>query len=160
MAFNSNAPVIFGGVSATTNSRGSNDPELGTRMWYEGREYVYVYNDCNSNMAVGQGVVLQSGASGYSCSISSVTSVDIVVGIVRNSTISTGYYGWAVTKGITYVKMMATSGTVAAGDLLEIGGNGLFYKASNTTGNIAPAVGKALEAIVSSATGLAYVSCY
>lgn len=160
MSFYSAGPVIFGGVSATTNSLGSSDPEIGTRRWEGGREYVYVYNDCNSNMAVGQGIVLTSGASGYSCTISSVTSADCVVGIVRNATISTGYYGWAVTKGITYVKMMATSGTVAAGDLLEIGGNGLFYKASNTTGNIAPAVGKALEAIVSSATGLAYVSCY
>lgn len=160
MTFYSAGPVIFGGVSATTATPGANDPALGTRRWEDGREYVYIYNDCNSNMAVGQGIVLQSGVSGYSCTISSVTSVDCVVGVVRHQTISTGYYGWAVTKGITYVKMMATSGTVAAGDLIEIGGNGLFYKASNTTGNIAPAVGKALEAIVSSATGLAYVSCY
>jgi len=160
MAYSSNSPVSFFPISATTSALGANDGELGTRRYEQGREYVLVYNDCNSNMAIGQGITLQTGASGYSCTISSVTSVDIVVGVVRHQTISTGYYGWAVTKGITYVKMMATSGTVAAGDLLEIGGNGLFYKASNTTGNIAPAVGKALEAIVSSATGLAYVSCY
>lgn len=160
MSYYSNSPVSFFPVSAVTNSLGANDGRLGDRVRFEGREYVLVYNDCNSNMAIGQGITLQSAASGYSCTISSVTSVDIVVGVVRHQTISTGYYGWAVTKGITYVKMMATSGTVAAGDLLEIGGNGLFYKASNTTGNVAPAVGKALEAIASSATGVAYVSCY
>lgn len=160
MAFSSNSPVSFFPVSATTSALGANDGEVGYRRHEQGREYVLVYNDGNSNMAVGMGIVLQSGASGYSCTISSVTSADCCVGIVRHQTISTGYYGWAVTKGVTYVKMMATSGTVAAGAMLELGGNGLFYGASNTTGNISPAVGKALEAIVSSATGLAYVSCY
>lgn len=159
MAFSSNSPVSFFPVSATTSALGANDGELGTRRWEQGREYVLVYNDCNSNMAVGQGIVLQSSVSGYSCTISSVTSADCVVGIVRHQTISTGYYGWAVTKGITYVKMMSTV-SAAAGELLEIGANGLFYKASNTTGNIAPAVGKAIEGIASNATGLAYVSCY
>ena len=153
-------PVSFFPISATTSALGANDGEVGTRRFEQGREYVLVYNDGNSNMAVGQGIVLQSGVSGHSCTISSVTSVDCLVGVVRHKTISTGYYGWAVTRGITYVKMMATSGTVAAGDMLELGGNGLFYKASNTTGNVSPACGKALEAIVSSATGLAYVSCY
>lgn len=156
----SRGPVSFFPISSTTSALGSNDGEVGIRRFEEGREYVLVYNDCNSNMAVGMGISLQSGASGYSCTISSVTSADCCVGIVRHQTISTGYYGWAVTKGVTYVKMMATSGTVAAGAMIELGGNGLFYGASNTTGNISPAVGKALAAIVSSATGLAYVSCY
>lgn len=160
MSFYSNTPVIFGGVSATTATPGANDPEIGTRRWEGGREYVYVYNDCNSNMLVGNGITLQSGASGYSCTISSVTSADICVAVVRNSTISTGYYGWAVTKGITYVKMMTASGSVAAGDCLEFAANGLFYKASNATGNVSPVVGKALEAIASTTTGLAYISCY
>ena len=160
MAYSSNSPVSFFPISATTNSLGANDGEIGTRRYDQGREYVLVYNDCNSNMAIGQGITLQSGASGYSCTISSVTSADLCVGVVRHQTISTGYYGWAVTKGITYVKMMTASGSVAAGDMLEFAANGLFYKASNATGNVSPVVGKALEAIASTTTGLAYVSCY
>jgi hypothetical protein len=161
MAFSSVGPIIFGGgVSMVTSSLGANDPEVGTRKWEGGREYVFVYNDCNSQIIPGLGTVIQSGASGYSVSVSAVTSADIVVGICRNATLTTGTYGWVVTKGVTSVKMNASSGTVAAGDLLEVGADGDFQKVSNTTGNLAPAIGKALEAIVSSAVGSAYVSCY
>lgn len=160
MAFNSAGPVIFGGVSMVTATLGKNDPQLGARRWEEGREYVFVYNDCNSQMIPGNGLTLQSGASGYSLTLSSVTSADLLVGTIYHATITTGAYGWALTKGIGKIKMMATSGSVAVNGIAELGGNGLFYPASNTTGNIAGGVVKALEAIVSSAVGSAYISCY
>ena len=95
-----------------------------------------------------------------SVSVSAVTSADIVVGVCRNATLTTGTYGWLVTKGITSIQMGATSGSVASRGLVEIGANGVFVPTSLTTGNLAPAVGQALAAIVSSASGSAYVSCY
>lgn len=160
MGYNSVGPVSFEGVSAVTATPGSNDGELGYRKWVDGKEYVRVYNDCNSTIPPGYGVVLQSGVSGYSITLSSVTSADIVVGVAQSISMPTANYGWVVSKGITPIEMGATSGSVAAGGLVEIGANGLFVPVSNTTGNKAPAVGKALAAIVSSASGSAYVSCY
>lgn len=161
MAFDSVGPVIFkGGVSNVTATLSANDPEVGARRWDGGREYVFVYNDGGEQIDPGFGAVLQSGATGYSVTVSSVTSADIVVGVCRNATLTTGTYGWLVSRGITNVEMNATSGTVAAGGLIEIGANGDFSPVSNTTANLAPAIGKALEAIVSSASGSAYISCY
>lgn len=156
MAFYSVAPLSFGPVTAVTATRGGNDPEVGTRRVEGSNEYLYIYNDCNSALSTAKGVVLQSGATGYSCTLSSVTSADMLVGVCVN-TITTGAYGWVVTKGITSVLMGATSGTAAAGDMLELAANGVFVPVSNTTGNKGNACGKALAAIVSSATGSAFV---
>lgn len=160
MAFNGVAPIVFFPLSATTSSLGASDGQVGDRCSVGGRDYCLVYNDCNSEIYPGYGVVLQSGATGMSVSVSSVTSADIVHGVVRNATIATGYYGWVVTRGITPLELNATSGTVAAGDLVEIGANGDFQKVSLTTGNLAPAIGKFLEAGVSGASASAYISCY
>lgn len=161
MAFEGVGPVTFdGGVSMVTSSLGANDPQVGAIKIEGGREYVFVYNDGGEQIDPGFGAVLQSGATGYSVTVSAVTSADIVVGVCRNATLTTATYGWLVRRGITPVEMNATSGTVAAGGLIEIAANGDFSPVSNTTANLAPAVGKALEAIVSSASGSAYISCY
>lgn len=166
MAFDGVGPVIFkGGVSNVTSTLGANDPEVGARRWDGGREYVFVYNDGGEDIDPGLGAVLQSGATGYSVTVSSVTSNDLCVGVCRNATLTTGTYGWLVTKGITPVEMIATSGSVSAGGLLELGANGAFAPYSNTSGGtlpgaISPQIGKALEAIVSSASGSAYISVF
>jgi hypothetical protein len=55
--------------------------------------------------------------------------------------------------------MGGTSGTVAAGGLVELGDDGEFYPVSNTTAN-GEIVGKAMEAIVSSASGQAFIKCF
>lgn len=160
MTMYSQGPVIFNGVSAVTSSRGGNDPEVGQRRWEAGREYVYVYNDGGSDINPGYGAVLQSGATGYSVTVSAVTSNDICVGVCRNATLTTGTYGWLVTKGITPIEMGGTSGTVASRGIVELGANGVFVPASNITAALGPRPGMALEAIVSSASGSAYISCY
>lgn len=158
MSFQSISPIGFGPVTAVTATRGANDPELGSERVEGANRYLYVYNDGGANIPTALGCVLQSGATGYSVTVSSVTSADVLVGVAVN-TLTTGTYGWVVTRGITSVKMIATSGSVAAGGLIELGANGLFAPVSNTTGN-GPVVGKALAAIVSSATGSAFISCY
>ena len=158
--YNEVGPVLFEGVSGVTATPGPNDGELGFRRWKNGKEYLRVYNDCNSTIPPGYGVVLQSGVSGYSITLSSVTSADLICGVSQSTSMPTGNYGWVVTKGITAIEMGATSASVAAGALCELGANGLFVTVSNTTGNKAPSVVKALAAIVSNASGSAYVSVF
>jgi len=159
MTYYSDSPVIFRDESFVTATLDGKTPELGAVMQKGGREYVWVYNAANSDINPGIGCVLMSDSSNYSVSPTAVTSADIVVGVVRNATLTTGTYGWAVRRGVTNVEMNATSGTVAAHGLIEIAADGDFSPVSNTTGNLAPAIGKALTAIVSSASGEAYISC-
>ena len=70
------SPVRFNGVSQVTATLGANDGQLGDEAQEGSTKYLLVYNDCNSSLAVGNGVVLTSGATGYSCTISSVTGVE------------------------------------------------------------------------------------
>lgn len=159
MANETISPVRFSNTSFTTTALGVNDPQVGDFCEEDGKRWVFVYNDGGAQGVVGTGLVLNSAASGYSVTVSSVTSADYLVGVVQKQTLTTGAYAWALVRGIGYVKMMATSGTVAARQNLELGGNGLFYGTSNTTGN-GPCWGQAMSAIVSSATGLAFISCF
>ncbi len=153
-------PLRFGTLSMVTTALGPNDPELGSKTSEGGRDYVLIYNSGGASMNVGHGVVPDSGVAGYSCTVTSVTSADFVIGVVRNATITTAAYGWVVTRGVTPVQMQALSGTVAAKGLLEIGADGFFAPVSLTTGNKAAAVGKALAEIVTSASGNAFIATY
>lgn len=155
MTFYSVGPVGFEPVTAVTATP---SVELNTTRVEGANHYVYVYNDCNSSIPTAVGAVLQSGVSNMSVTLSSVTSADFLIGVAVN-TMTTGQYGWLMTRGITSVKMGATSGSVAARGNLELAANGLFVPASNTTGN-GPVVGQALAAIVSSATGAAFISVF
>jgi hypothetical protein len=156
MAHYGNHPISFQGVSQVTGSLGANDPEPGYRVTVGDEDYIFVYNAGNSQISPGLGAVL-SAVTGYSVTVSSTTSVDFLVGVCKHATLTTGDYGWLVTKGFVAVEMGGTSGTVAAGGLIELGDDGEFYPVSNTTGN-GPVVGKAMEAIVSSASGQAFIS--
>ena len=160
MSFYGASPIQFSSVSMVTTTHGSNDGEIGYRRTEAGLDYVLVYNAGGASAGVGYGVVFNSAATGYSVTVSAATSADLVVGVVKHATLTTGAYGWVVTKGITPIQMGATSGSVAARGLVEIGADGVFVPTSLTTGNKAPAVGIALAAIVSSASGNAFVSCY
>lgn len=162
MSYQAGLPVRMGGVSFTTATEGGRYPELGQETYdSDGNKYVYVYNDCNSQISPSYGVAVQSGVStGYSVTLSTVTSADLLVGVVKHATIATGNYGWVLTRGVAQVEMLASSGSVATNAPIEIGANGLFAPVSNTTGNKAPIVAKALEAIVSGASGSAYFSIY
>ena len=160
MSYQGIAPIRFGTLSMVTTSLGPKDPEVGAECVEDGRHYVFVYNEGGASMNVGHGCVPNSAATGYSVTVSAATSADLVIGVVRHATITTGAYGWVVTKGVTPIQMGATSGSVGARGLVEIGADGFFVPVSLTTGNKAPAVGVALAAIVSSASGNAFVKCY
>lgn len=154
------SPVRFLGVSATTATRGKNDPQLGDECQEGSTKYLFVHNAGNSAIPPGVACILQSGASGYSVTISSVTG-DRIIGVCKNASIATGYYGWVVTKGFTSVQMMTASGTASAAQTpLQIAANGLFAPASNVTGNIGGVHGWSLAVIASTTSGPAYISVY
>lgn len=157
--YGSGLPLRFRGITFTTSSLTSKDPELGQRATVAGTDYVWAYNGGNSEIPSAYACVLLAGATGMTMSLSSTTSADAVIGF-SVATIATDTYGWLVTRGFAKVTMGATSGSVDSLGLIEVAANGLCVPVSNTTGNKSPAIGKALAAIGSSASGSAYVSCY
>lgn len=161
MSLESIGPLSFGTKSMVTTSLGSHDGEVGqVHRDHDGRVYRLVYNDGGASVPVGCGVVPAAGSSNYSVTVSAATSADVVIGVCRHATITTGAYAWVVVEGYCQVTAGATSGTIATGGLFEVAANGFFVPVSNTTGNKSPAVGKALNTIASSGTGDAYVRCF
>lgn len=156
----SQSPVRFGSLSMVTGTLGRNDPELGATIMDGQLFYQFVYNGADTQAVPGMALVPLAGASGLTGTISSTTSADLCLGVVKHATLTTNTYGWVVVRGVTSVKMGATSGTVTTGGLIEIAANGLFVPVSNTTGNKSPAVGKALNTIASSALGDAFINIY
>ena len=160
MSYQGVSPISFEPVTTVTATA---SVEVGTRRTKDGVDYVYAYNEGGSSIETGKGCVLAAGATGMSCTVSSVTAADCLIGVSVN-TMATTKYGWLVTRGITNVEMNPTSGTVAAGEGLILGLNGVFNRIGGTDGATAGVganlVGKALAAIVSGASGSAYVKSF
>jgi hypothetical protein len=163
MTVSSISPLRFGSVSAVTATRGVNDPEVGS-VCQEGDEtYRYVYNNGNSQISIGQMAVL-SAVTGYSVTVSSTTMVDIPVGVCKHATLTTGTYGWLVTRGFTPVKAGPDSG-LAAGTLLIVGADGAWQaKAGASTAysqvNDPSVYGKVMIQTASAGLADGYVQLY
>lgn len=158
MSFEGISPIRFGTTSMTTATLGPNDPELGTRCTSGGRQYMLIYNAA-SVIGIGVGCVLATNATNATCIVSSVTSADMLVGVARDVSIASGYYGWVVTRGVTPVMMHADVSGVT-GAVLELAGNGLFAIVSNTTGNKAPTFGKLQSSVASGLSAPAQIYGY
>jgi len=161
MAFQGIDPVRVETISNVTATPGSRDPELGSKCTQDGKEYIYVYNGGNSDIEKGKGAVLQggSGTAGYTCTVSSVSGVDFLVGVAEHATLTTGTYGWLLQKGLCNVEMEADNSGVT-GALLALAADGEFAFKSASTNYAGPAVGKLMESAASGASALAYVSVY
>lgn len=145
--------VYFESVSNVT---ATNSVEVGSERKVGDESYRYVYNAGNSEIPPSYGCVL-SAVTGYSATISSTTSVDFLVGVVKHSTLTTGTYGWVMTQGFAPVEMEANN-SAAAGQILALAADGEFALKSNSTGYPTPAVGKAMAAIASGASGQAFIN--
>ena len=133
---------------------------LGDRQWWKGDEYVYVYNDGSTQISPGLGCVL-TGLSGYSVTVSSVTEVNECAGIVKHATLTTGDYGWVLTRGFVAVEADADTG-LAAADRIVMGDNGV---STRVTGATALVQQQRIHGIMMDATGsggsaLAHVHCF
>ena len=147
-------PVIMESVSAVTATPSI---EVGTVYRKGDEQYIYVYNAGNSQISPGFGATV-SGVSGYSVTVSTVTSTDFVVGVCQHATLTTATYGWLLTTGFGQVSMGA-SDSAAAGGLLGVAVDGAFCLQSSATGHTAPAFAKAMAAIASGVSGTAFIRC-
>lgn len=129
-SFSAIAPVLMveNGVSAVSHVCASARWLLGTRVVFNGDEYCYVYNAGNSQIDPGVGCIM-SAVSGFSVTVSSITNADNCFGVVKHATLTTGTYGWVVTKGFVPLEMHANvSGAVAS--YYSLGGDGLWATAT------------------------------
>lgn len=150
--------IVFAGKSAITATRGSNDPELGLCKVFEDEdknEYIYAYNASNSEVPPGMLVQLNSAATNMSFTLTNTTNTGLSVGMVKNATFTTGTYGWLLKRGFGNIEMNATSGTIGARAAIYLGVDGV----GAVTGASENAAGYALEAIISAASGSAFISC-
>ena len=104
MTHYANRPVLFAPISMVTATLGANDPEPGYRATVGDEDYVFVYNAGNSQISPTYGAVL-SAVSGYSVTVSSVTSVDFLIGVCKHATLTTATYGWLMTRGFCQVEL-------------------------------------------------------
>lgn len=119
----------FTSVSMTTATLGANDPEIGTVREEGDEKYIFVYNSGNSQITVGAGAVA-TATTGYSLTVSSITHVDVPVGVCKHSTIATSAYGWLLQRG--FGPALAGSALVA-GDLVCLGADGKWVPKLTTT---------------------------
>lgn len=152
------SPLRFVGPTFTTNSLGPNDPKVGDVARIGDENYIFCYNAGNSNILAGDGVIV-SAVSGYSVTVSSVTSVDLLVGVRVGNTLSTGYYGYICTRGFAQVNMGADY-SAAAGAGLILAADGKFTAKTCATGYASPIQVKAMAAIASGVSGTAYISIW
>ena len=110
---------------------------LGTRRFYNGVDYVYCYNQGNSQISPGYGAIA-SLCSGYSVTVSSVTG-DMCFGVVHNATATTSTYFWLAQRGFVSVEVGDTvigNHTAATGMPIALMSLGKFYAVtSGATGN-------------------------
>lgn len=157
----SDQTVVFSGKSSVTATRGANDPEVGVRKAFDGEEYVYVYNGGGEQISPSYGAYILggSGTSGYTVTITGATGADFMVGVCKNATLTTGAYGWLLTKGKCNIEMEADNSGVTNA-LLAPAADGEFAYKSNSTGYPAPAVGKLLVSAASGASAAAWISIF
>ena len=152
------APVRFGSVSMVTATLGVNDPEVGTVVQEGDEEYIFVYNAGNSQISVGQGATV-SAVTGYSVTVSSTTMIDEPVGVCKHATLTTGTYGWLMKKGFGPAVAPTSSG-LAAGQLLVLGGDGVWAVKSISTDAPAAVYGKVMQATGSAGVGTAFLKIF
>jgi hypothetical protein len=121
MAFYSNTPILFGGISNVTATR-TGGPEVGMKTNYAGVDYVYAYNAGTTQISKGNVAVPATATAGYSCTVSSAV-YGIPMGVCVHSTLTTATYGWLATKGTVEVSVPSAC---AQGTALAVGANGAF----------------------------------
>lgn len=158
MAFQGIAPVGFVGKSHVTDALGANHPEVGTRANFDGEDYLWVYNDGNSDLPPSFGATTLLN-SGMSVTLSSITGTDLFIGVCKHVTLTTAAYGWLLTRGFVDVELGANDSGIT-GQPVGPGVNGVFAaRTAATTVVVAGQVsGKLLESVASAASGKIYLN--
>jgi hypothetical protein len=141
-----------------TATPGANDPEVGTVREEGDEKYIFVYNAGTSQISTGR-LATMSGVTGYSVTVSSVTGVDLAVGVCKHATLTTGTYGWLLTRGFTQAQLGAND-SATTGNILRLGVDGAFTLASLVTGHFSPVIAKAMTGADSGTSCHAFVSIF
>lgn len=133
-SLNSVSPLANESVSNVTLTP---SVQLGMRRTVGGVDYIYVYNNGNTQISVGQPATIQPASmnSGYSVCVSNAASQvggELVVGVAYHNTFATAAYGWLVTRGFCQGVPDATTTSMNSGDFLQIGVDGGFVVAPVT----------------------------
>lgn len=148
-------------VSAVT---ATNSVALGSTRTDGTNKYVYVYN-AGTTAVVGSGVII-SANSAYSVTVTSVLG-DLCAGVVKNTALTTNYYGWIAVKGPVTISMGAGAGVIAAaqGNGVALSTAGAFTGVIVTAGTIctgqtarAGNCGVATTAMAESASGQVWLN--
>lgn len=151
MAVQSASPVSFESVSAVTATP---SVEVGMERVEGDEHYLYVYNAGTSQISVGRCAVA-SAVSGYSVTVSSISG-DFAVGFCKHATLTTGTYGWLVTRGfVDSVTNAMASTALAAGNPIQVAVDGGVCK-----GETGPYVGKMMTATGSAGVAHAFISIF
>jgi hypothetical protein len=111
--------------------------DLGTRRFEGGADWLYVYNG-STNEAIDQyrGCKLASLSSGYTvdCATADPSTITaaILAGVAVNATISTGSYGWIMTRGQASIYNKGSA--AVGGDHIFLAVSGTFRGYTATTG--------------------------
>lgn len=109
--------------------------QLGSRHFKNGNQYCYVYNDGGTTIGTGKYCVIKgigsSYTSGYSVTVTNASLAGWMAGVAQ-TTFSTAYYGFIMTKGVSLIA--TDSGEVSAnvGVDLALGTDGGFVAAGAT----------------------------
>jgi hypothetical protein len=151
-------PTLFNeSVSAVT---ASNTVALGALRWEGGNQYVYGYLDSSTPASAvpGNALNILSGGSGYTWTTSMAIG-DFAIGVVQNTTITTGTYGWLLQNGKGYGQA-STISAVAQAQLLGVTASMTFgafiNQASGTTGGSPQCV--VGRAVLSATTGSSFLA--
>jgi hypothetical protein len=156
------APVM--GASETVSSVTATPSVVIGTEWGDanGNKYIYAYNASNSQISQGQYAVLATNVSGYSVTVTATTLQDCAVGVARNATLTTGTYGWLMTKGFSPISTDNVSGVT--NQALALGSNGNFQVLTSTAGSFSTStiIGKLLVSVATgvTATPAAYLTFY
>lgn len=150
-----NQPLFNESISAVTLT---NSVQLGSVRMENGEEYLYVYNDGGASAAVNFAVVPQSGSSGFSVTVTSVTGVDFPLGFVKHATFVTASYAWVLSKGYVGIQNGMVSTALASGAMLALAANGQVQE--HTGALTAPIIGRVIVSTISAGSGRAFVRCF
>lgn len=102
-------------MESVSNVTATNSVDLGTVRYFNGEEYIYVYNAGTGQINPGMYATL-SANSGYSVSPTGITMYDLPIGFAKHTTLTAGTYGWLLTRGFCNV-MTKSNVSVAVSDI-------------------------------------------
>ena len=124
--------------------------QLGARHAKNGNFYCYVYNDGGANIATGKYCVIKgigsSMTSGYSVTVTNASLAGWMAGVAQ-TTISTGYYGFVMYRGVSLIAVDGGEVSANVGVDLALGTDGGFV-AAGATFSTAPRFGQTMNSFV------------